>query len=177
MHTSSSSGFFFVRHFSWASHSLFAFNLPRSDHTIAALLLTLTLALKRTSRLAHTHDGFLTLLLLLLSRAQSNKNEAWINNCSPPRLFYTSLRLLDGIYTKHLLTEMRRHPNRSWTYQQFSFLMDAKSDCRDRAITISSVNRVIVFVVWLTIRRKKDNGRRNSRRNILQHKETIGHAE
>lgn len=43
-------------------------------------------------------------------------------------------------------TEMRPCWNRISTYQQFSFLIDARSDCRDRAITISSVNRVMMIL-------------------------------
>ena len=34
---------------------------------------------------------------------------------------------------------------RSGTYQQFNFLIDARSDCLDRATTISSVSRVMVL--------------------------------
>lgn len=39
------------------------------------------------------------------------------------------------------------------TYQQLSFLIDAKSDCLDRAITISSVRRVII-IVWSFVNRE-----------------------
>lgn len=36
----------------------------------------------------------------------------------------------------------------SGTYQQFNFLIDARSDCLDRATTISSVSRVMVFQIF-----------------------------
>lgn len=35
------------------------------------------------------------------------------------------------------------------TYQQFNFLIAARSDCFDRAMTISSVSRAIVSVWFL----------------------------